>query len=251
MIKYKLSNTENGEILGQFKTRQDAADAMNQYIAETNDGLDPSDEEWLTPFDFDLEEVEVKEAPNEIIVDYNSAREYLGGKANKQFTVSQRVASMNTVPGLMDVTRLVDALNPSHVEALIALNELFTIAQAWNKADDFVPDYSDRRQDKWFPWFVYDKDRAGFVSANSVLYAVVYVCVYRFSALLQKRKSRPSIRRTIHRPLEQGSFVLIAAVSYYKTKQVWNEHLEATLKTRLPAVNSLRTTAMPLWIRVT
>lgn len=165
MIKYKLSNAENGEILGQFKTRQDAADAMNQYIAETNDGLDPSDEEWLTPFDFDLEEVEVKEAPNEIIVDYNSAREYLGGKANKQFTVSQRVANMNTVPGLMDVTRLVDALNPSHVEALIALNELFTIAQAWNKADDFVPDYSDRRQAKWFPWFVYDKDRAGFVYA--------------------------------------------------------------------------------------
>ena len=167
MIKYKLSNAENGEILGQFKTRQDAADAMNQYIAETNDGLDPSDEEWLTPFDFDLEEVEVKEAPNEIIVDYNSAREYLGGKANKQFTVSQRVANMNTVPGLMDVTRLVDALNPSHVEALIALNELFTIAQAWNKADDFVPDYSDRRQAKWFPWFVYDKDRAGFVCAST------------------------------------------------------------------------------------
>lgn len=168
MIKYKLSNTENGEILGQFKTSQDAADAMNQYIAETNDGLDPSDEEWLTPFDFDLEEVEVKEAPNEIIVDYNSAREYLGGKANKQFTVSQRVASMNTVPGLMDVTRLVDALNPSHVEALIALNELFTIAQAWNKADDFVPDYSDRRQAKWFPWFVYNNDRAGFVFAYTI-----------------------------------------------------------------------------------
>lgn len=167
MIKYKLSNAENGEILGQFKTRQDAADAMNQYIAETNDGLDPSDEEWLTPFDFDLEEVEVKEAPNEIIVDYNSAREYLGGKANKQFTVSQRVANMNTVPGLMDVTRLVDALNPSHVEALIALNELFTIAEAWNKADDFVPDFSNSRQDKWFPWFVYDKDRAGFVYAST------------------------------------------------------------------------------------
>lgn len=167
MIKFKLSNTENGEIVGYFSTCQDAADAMNQYIAETNDGLDPSDEEWLTPFDFDLEEVEVKEAPNEIIVDYNSAREYLGGKANKQFTVSQRVASMNTVPGLMDVTRLVDALNPSHVEALIALNELFTIAQAWNKADDFVPDYSDRRQAKWFPWFIYDKDLAGFVCANA------------------------------------------------------------------------------------
>ena len=165
MIKFKLSNTENGEIVGYFSTRQDAADAMNQYIAETNDGLDPSDEEWLTPFDFDLEEVEVKEAPNKIIVDYNSAREYLGGKANKQFTVSQRVASMNTVPGLVDVTRLVDALNPAHLEALIALNELFTIAQAWNAADGFTPDYSNRRQEKWFPWFVYDNDHAGFVCA--------------------------------------------------------------------------------------
>lgn len=167
MIKYKLSNAENGEILGQFKTRQDAADAMNQYIAETNDGLDPSDEEWLTPFDFDLEEVEVKEAPNEIIVDYNSAREYLGGKANKQFTVGKKIVAVNTVPGLEDVTRLVDALNPSHVKALIALNELFTIAEAWNKADDFVPDFSNSRQDKWFPWFVYDKDHAGFVCANT------------------------------------------------------------------------------------
>lgn len=189
MIKYKLSNTENGEILGQFKTRQDAADAMNQYIAETNDGFDPSYEEWLTPFDFDLEEVEVKEAPNEIIVDYNSAREYLGGKANKQFTVSQRVASMNTVPGLMDVTRLVDALNPSHVEALIALNELFTIAQAWNKADDFVPDYSDRRQAKWFPWFVYDKDRAGFVYANTH-YTPSYTAAYFGSRLCFKTANR-------------------------------------------------------------
>jgi len=69
------------------------------------------------------------------------------------------------VPGLEDVTRLVDALNPSHVKALIALNELFTIAEAWNKADDFVPDFSNSRQDKWFPWFVYDEDRAGFVYA--------------------------------------------------------------------------------------
>lgn len=165
MIKCKLSNAENGEILGQFSTRQEAADVMATYIENENDGLDPTDDEWLTPFDFSLEEVEVKEEPNETITDYNAAREYLGGKANKQFTVSQRVATMNTVPGLVDVTRLVDSLNPSHLEALIALNELFTIAEAWNKADDFVPDYANRRQDKWFPWFVYDRDHAGFVFA--------------------------------------------------------------------------------------
>lgn len=176
MIKFKLKNTENGEILGEFKTRQEAADAMDAYILEENEGLDPTDNEWLTPFDFDLEQVEVKEEPNKIIVDYNTAREYLGGKPNKQFTVTKKIAAVNTHPELVDVTRLVDALNPAHVEALIALNELFTIAQAWNKADDFVPDFSNSRQDKWFPWFVYDRDNAGFVyvgtsAAPSMTYA--------------------------------------------------------------------------------
>lgn len=165
MIKKELKNNKNGEILGQFATPQDAADAMDNYISDENEGLDPTDEDWLTPFDFSLADVEVKKEPNETITDYITAREYLGGKANKQFTVSKKVAAANTVPGLEDVTRLVDALNPSHVKALIALNELFTIAEAWNKADDFVPDFSNSRQDKWFPWFVYDKDRAGFVCA--------------------------------------------------------------------------------------
>lgn len=189
MIKYKLQNAENGEIVGQYATRQDAADAMENYISDANDGLDPTDDEWLTPFDFSLEEVEVKEEPNETITDYNAAREYLGGKPNKQFTVSQRVATMNTVPGLVDVTRLVDSLNPSHLEALIALNELFTIAEAWNKADDFVPDYANRRQDKWFPWFVYDRDRAGFVCAYTTA-APSYPTAYFGSRLCFKTANR-------------------------------------------------------------
>lgn len=180
MKKQKLTNTVNGEQIGIYATRQDAADAMEQYIASENECYDPTDEEWLTPFDFDLEEVEVKEEINEIVVDYNTAREYLGGKPNKQFTVSKRVAA-NTVPGLVEVTRLVDALNPNHVEALIALNELFTIAEAWNKADDFVPDFSNGNQDKWFPWFYYDKDAAGFVSA------ITYITPSTTTALIGSR----------------------------------------------------------------
>lgn len=61
----------------------------------------------------------------------------------------------------------VTGINPKHIEELIALNKLFTIAQAWNKEDGFVPDFSDWEQDKWFPWFVYDKDAAGFVYADT------------------------------------------------------------------------------------
>ena len=58
-----------------------------------------------------------------------------------------------------------DLTNLNHLHALLALNKLFTIAEAWNKADGFVPDFSDCNQDKWFPWFKYDEDAAGFVYA--------------------------------------------------------------------------------------
>ena len=103
---------------------------------------------------------------NEIITDFETARERLGGKPNMDFTVAQKVVSRNAVR-LEDVTRIVQSLNPSHIEALIALNELFTIAQAWNKEDGFVPDFSNRNQWKYFPWFTYNNDAAGFVSATS------------------------------------------------------------------------------------
>ena len=68
---------------------------------------------------------------------------------------------------LKDVGRFLEEINPKHIEALIALNQLFNIAEAWNKEDGFVPDFSDWNQYKWYPWFKYDKDAAGFVYANT------------------------------------------------------------------------------------
>lgn len=50
-----------------------------------------------------------------------------------------------------------------HIDALIALDRLFAIAQAWNKADNFIPDFSDANQYKYFPWFKYDKNIARIV----------------------------------------------------------------------------------------
>nr|UVY67457.1 MAG: hypothetical protein [Bacteriophage sp.] len=127
--------------------------------------MDVDDDDYLSPFDFALEEVECKEV-NEVITDFESARKTLGGKPNADFTVAKKILSGNVVQ-LEDVARLVTDINPKHIEALIALNELFTIAQAWNKEDGFAPDFSDLEQDKWFPWFVYEKDAAGFVCANT------------------------------------------------------------------------------------
>lgn len=165
MKKYLVTNKKTQEICGKFDSKSEAADEMLGFIEEHNEDVDSDDEEYLTPFDFTLEEIESKEI-NEVVTDYEKAREYLGGKPNADFTVAKKILSGNCVQ-LEDVTRLVSELNPKHVKAIIAFNRLCTIAQAWNKEDDFTPDFSNRNQEKWFPWFVYSDDAAGFVCAHS------------------------------------------------------------------------------------
>ena len=61
--------------------------------------------------------------------------------------------------------KVIPEVREHHAKALNALNKLFTIAEAWNKADNFVPDFSNRNQYKYFPWFVYNDKAAGFVYA--------------------------------------------------------------------------------------
>ena len=190
MKKYIIKNadgSEQSEMQAIHESRKEAGEELMEYINNHNEDLDVDDDDYLTPFDFLLEEVEVTEV-NEIITDFETARERLGGKPNMDFTVAQKVVSRNAVR-LEDVTRLVQSLNPSHIEALIALNELFTIAQAWNKEDGFVPDFSNRNQRKYFPWFTYNNDAAGFVCAGTV-YAAAYAAANVGSRLCFKSESR-------------------------------------------------------------
>ena len=133
-------------------SRKEAEEALLIYLCDHNENCD--DSSYLSPFDFTVEEVDVKDV-NEVITDFESARETLGLKA------------LGFLNKFDDVTKLISDINPKHIEALIALNELFTIAEAWNKEDEFVPDFSDCKQDKWFPWFEYNKNVAGFVYATT------------------------------------------------------------------------------------
>lgn len=168
MKKYVIKNADGSEqtvMRAVHSSYNEAAKTLMDYLNANNDCLSLKDDDYLTPFDFTIEEVECKEV-NEVITDFESARKALGIKPNADFYVVKRKHS-EKVANLKDVTRLVTDINPKHLEALIALNELFTIAQAWNKEDSFVPDFSDWRQSKWFPWFQYDKDAAGFVFANT------------------------------------------------------------------------------------
>lgn len=158
MKKYVVKYKEGGKVFGVYASPEEASLKVVEYINDSNDDLEG---DYVSPFDFVLEEVECKEV-NEVIKDFESAKKYLVGKTNDVFGVVKKRLSKSVDP-IKDAEILIKEINPKHIEALIALNELFTIAEAWNKADGFVPDFLDIKQKKWFPKFKYDKDAAGFV----------------------------------------------------------------------------------------
>ena len=160
MIKYQLK--EQGQIISTFETKQYAVDKMNDIIEKNNYDIDADDKDWLTPFDFTLNEIEVEEEINVIVDSYAAATRYLGYKADKDVKLT--------------------GINPKNARALLALNILVTIADAWNKADGFVPDFSNRNQYKWFPWFRYSDDAAGFV--YSVTYCTASIAATYFGSRL-------------------------------------------------------------------
>lgn len=162
MKKYVVKYKEGGEVFCVYASPEEASLKVVEYINDSNDNLEG---DYVSPFDFVLEEVECKEV-NEVITDFESAKKYLVGKTNDVFGVVKKRLSKSVDP-IKDAEILIKEINPKHIEALVALNRLFTIAEAWNKADGFVPDFSDWSQNKWYPWFKYDKDAAGFVFANT------------------------------------------------------------------------------------
>lgn len=166
MKKYIIKNADGSEqtvMRAIHNSRKEAGRELMRYLSYHNENWDVDNH--LSPFDFVLEEVECKDV-NEVITSFESARKALGTKPNADFYVVKRKHS-EKVAHLEDVARLVTDINPKHIKALVALNKLFTIAEAWNKEDEFVPNYSDWKQDKCFPWFKYDEDTAGFVYAGT------------------------------------------------------------------------------------
>lgn len=193
MKKYIIRNADGSEqtvMQAIHNSRKEAGRELMRYLSYHNENWDVDN--YLSPFDFILEEVDSKDV-NEIITDFNSARKTLGGKPNTDFYVVKRKLS-GKVAQFEDVARLVTDINPKHINALIALNELFTIAQAWNKEDGFVSDFSDWEQDKWYPQFKYDEDAAVFVCADaqymSTHYTLTNVAAYINSRLCFKSPAR-------------------------------------------------------------
>lgn len=170
MKKYVIKNNDRSEqsvMKAVHVSRKMAGQTLWNYLCEHNidAALDIDDIDWVSPFDFIIEEVECEEV-NETIKNLESARESLGLRPLKGISEVRTVfAFPDKIPE--DILIFLNEFNPHHLNASIALNKLFTIAQAWNKEDGFVPDFSDCNQDKWFPWFKYDEDAAGFVYSST------------------------------------------------------------------------------------
>lgn len=161
MKKYIIKNADGSEqtvMQAIHESREEAGRELMRYLSYHNESWDVDNH--LSPFDFILEEVECNEV-NEHITDFESARKALGLESNVDFEL------LGCFDKFDDIVQLISDINPKHIEALIALNKLFTIADAWNKEDGFVPDFSDLERDNYFPWFKYDSDTSRFVYANT------------------------------------------------------------------------------------
>lgn len=151
MRKYiikKADGSEQIDMPASHNTKRKAIETLMHYIECHNVCL--YDANLISPCDYKIETVDLK--VDEIIPDFETARKKLSNTSN---------------PSINNICTLLNEINIKHLNVLIALNRLFTIAEAWNKEDGFVPDFSDTHQNKWFPLFKYDKDAARFVCVDT------------------------------------------------------------------------------------
>ena len=162
MKKYVIKYADGREqrfIRDNYNSRKEAEEALLIYLCDHNEKCD--DSSYLSPFDFTVEEVDVKEV-NEIITDFECAKSAIIRVSPEDFIFSGKNKQHEVN------ARFVSEINFRHLKALAALNKLFSIAQAWNKEDRFVPDFSNEYQGKWFPLFRYDMKLEKFVCSSAM-----------------------------------------------------------------------------------
>lgn len=176
MKKYVIKNADGSEqnaMPAAHDTRKEAMLTILRYATKSVED-EKDDCRVGLPVDYMVEEVKEDDA-YECIPDFVSAIAFLQarGLLHKEIRPCDFLGS----------------LNPTHFEALEALNKLFTIAQAWNTMDGFVPDFSNFGQEKWFPWFTYDRNAERFIS-SSTAYALASAFMNIGSRLCFKTSER-------------------------------------------------------------
>lgn len=136
MKRYIVKNKATQEVFGEFDSKEEAGMSLLFFLNSLF-----GKPECPSLFDFDIEEQEERWAPH-----YENAKKYLGVSDESSLTIY--------------------GTSEHHEKALTALSILFTIADAWNKEDNFVPDFSKEDQNKYYPFFEYDNENGRFVYAG-------------------------------------------------------------------------------------
>lgn len=155
MKKYIIKNADGSKQYVMPAIHNTRKEALLTILRYTIKSVEASDNDCPTedPINYIIHPVEEVDV-NERITDFVSAISYLQAKG---------VLNNNTTRPC----EVVNSLYPEYLKALTALNKLFTIAYAWNMMDEFVPNFSDPSQAKWYPWFEYRKNAAKFVCVNT------------------------------------------------------------------------------------
>lgn len=148
-----------------YPSRKEAGDALMYYIDTNNEGRPKGDADYLNPFDFTLVEVESKDA-NELVTDFDSAKKVLDFKLNDGLILIHGLAGRCAIDA-KKAGWLVRSVDNENLKALIVLNKLFILARAWNKVDEFVPNFLDNGQRKYYPYFVRDPGDAKHIIVNA------------------------------------------------------------------------------------
>ena len=146
MTKYILfKKSDPSEVIGRFDRISDAQD----HVVDND----------LPIFDYDIRPEEVSDI-NEVVTDFKSACEYLHIKPDFKIEVADK----------------------KHQKAVEAYYQLCVIAEAWNKADGFVPDWTNTNQWKYWPWMVYKKGGLLFGGYSSYGTYDGFVCAYSYAS---------------------------------------------------------------------
>ncbi len=86
------------------------------------------------------------------------------GEEEVKKDISETVMNAYSARAYLDI----DILDDTFDDKLNALTQLMTIAEAWNKFDEFKPDWENREQEKYFPFFGFTDGKFEFSNVSYV-----------------------------------------------------------------------------------
>ena len=129
MKKFLLKKKKSRKIICEFYSAEKAQVYVIKLVRKNRTSI----------FDYSIKEVEYEDSVCKF-PSYKASKEILG---NDDSETSIKVSKSNA-------------------KVFKFLDELITIAKAWNKLDNFVPDFSDKNQNRYIPRFILSNNKIAY-----------------------------------------------------------------------------------------